>query len=146
MQVADLAGHVLSGRETILLKEIVDTVNNELDLKEVYALRSDVSELAASVEDQKKTMNKEGLPKEAATWEDKIQFLSSFPNLHLEDKVNFKGDGNVMNGTRLQPKNKEIMSPEEGKSQPKLRRSKRVKETNSKMRDYVCQATSATDN
>ncbi|KAD3641337.1 hypothetical protein E3N88_30561 [Mikania micrantha] len=44
------------------------------------------------------------------------------------------------------PKNKEIMSPEEGKSQPKLRRSKRVKETNSKMRDYVCQATSAIDN
>ncbi|KAL8228593.1 hypothetical protein R6Q59_000019 [Mikania micrantha] len=32
--VADLAGHVLSGRETILLKEIVDTINNELDLKE----------------------------------------------------------------------------------------------------------------
>ncbi|KAI7756416.1 hypothetical protein M8C21_010851 [Ambrosia artemisiifolia] len=34
-QVADLAGHVLSGPETSFLREIVDTVYNKLDLKEV---------------------------------------------------------------------------------------------------------------
>ncbi|KAI7729589.1 hypothetical protein M8C21_022007, partial [Ambrosia artemisiifolia] len=34
-QVADLAGHVLSGPETNFLREIVDTVYNKLDLKEV---------------------------------------------------------------------------------------------------------------
>ncbi|KAL8252516.1 hypothetical protein R6Q59_036209 [Mikania micrantha] len=35
MLVADLAGHVLSGPETSFLKEIVDTIYNELDRKEV---------------------------------------------------------------------------------------------------------------
>ncbi|KAL8232439.1 hypothetical protein R6Q57_002217 [Mikania cordata] len=35
MQVADLAGHVLSGPETSFLKEIVDIIYNEFDRKEV---------------------------------------------------------------------------------------------------------------
>ncbi|KAD4179495.1 hypothetical protein E3N88_28086 [Mikania micrantha] len=42
--------------------------------------------------------------------------------------------------------NKEMMSPEEERSQPKLRRSNRAKKVSSKMEDYVCQATSASDN
>ncbi|KAD6454163.1 hypothetical protein E3N88_08869 [Mikania micrantha] len=88
----------------------------------------------------------EGLPKQAATWEDKIQSLRSFPNLHLEDKVKLKGDGNVMKEKILQPNSKEMMSPEEERGQPKLRRSNRAKKVSSKMEDYVCQATSANDN
>ncbi|KAI7729590.1 hypothetical protein M8C21_022008, partial [Ambrosia artemisiifolia] len=35
-EVADLAGHVLLGPETSMLKEIVDTIYNKLDIKDVY--------------------------------------------------------------------------------------------------------------
>ncbi|KAJ0430223.1 putative nucleotidyltransferase, Ribonuclease H [Helianthus annuus] len=38
----------------------------------------------------------EGLSTNQATWEDHHTLLSSFPNLHLGDKVNFKEGGNAM--------------------------------------------------
>ncbi|KAD5803176.1 hypothetical protein E3N88_14536 [Mikania micrantha] len=128
------------------------------------ALRSDVSELATSLEDQKKTMNKVlvqlslltkqskskgtgnyegdtsdgGLPTDAATWEDKQQFLRSFPSFHLEDKVNFKGDGNVVNDTDKQPNSQDLDSPKEENDQPKVRRSKRERKTSNKWKEFVC--------
>ncbi|KAD4888972.1 hypothetical protein E3N88_21045 [Mikania micrantha] len=155
---------------------IRETQNNMSIAQE--ALISDVSTLAESLEDQKKTMNKvlvqlslltkqsklkgvggnegetaavtradqliaqvlvqwEGLPQEEATWEDQTQFYSSFPEMHLEDKVKLKGEGNVMSKSKQQPNNEESRSPDEEKNQPKLRRSNRARKTTKKWEDCV---------
>ncbi|KAD3337161.1 hypothetical protein E3N88_32681 [Mikania micrantha] len=81
---------------------------------------------------------------------DKQQLCRSFPQFHLEDKVNFKGEGNVVKespdsdkSVEPQPNSKKVTSPVATKEEPKLRRSKRVQQPNRKWEDFVCTTTSA---
>ena len=49
----------------------------------------------------------EGLDKQQATWKDIAAIQLAFPNFNLEDKVYFKGEGNLTNmATRGTKENK----------------------------------------
>ncbi|KAH1148528.1 hypothetical protein GYH30_043247 [Glycine max] len=88
---------------------------------------------------QQQLIKWEGLEDDQATWEDTSTIKLTFPDFNLEDKVSFKGEGNVTSAT--------LEGNEEGKGGTKAkrhvanekgeRRSMRVRITNSRLADFV---------
>ena len=88
---------------------------------------------------QQQLIKWEGLEDDEATCEDTSAIKLVFPNFNLEDKVSFKGEGNVTSAA--------VMENEEGKGGTKARRhmeneegerrSMRARITNSGLTDFV---------
>lgn len=88
----------------------------------------------------------EGLAAADATWEDKASIVKSFPTLHLEDKVGFKGGGNVVKqvdpNERMSQEPKETVfdssiDPEKRNVAAAPRKNKRESKIPIKLGDYV---------
>ena len=88
---------------------------------------------------QQQLIKWEGLEDDEATWEDTSAIKLVFPNFNLEDKVSFKGEGNVTSAALVEneegqggTKARRHMANEEGE-----RRSMRARITNSRLTDFV---------
>jgi len=88
---------------------------------------------------QQQLIKWEGLEDDEATWEDTSAIKLVFPNFNLEDKVSFKGEGNVTSAALVEneegqggTKARRHMANEEGE-----RRSMRARITNSGLTDFV---------
>jgi hypothetical protein len=88
----------------------------------------------------------EHCPEAEATWEDYDTLQQKFPQLNLEDKVVFNGDGIVMKQNSLEavtahkgdPRNVSATnSVSDGMQMIGPRRGERIRKTNSKLKDYV---------
>ncbi|CAH9143923.1 unnamed protein product [Cuscuta epithymum] len=81
----------------------------------------------------------EGLEEHEATWEDIKAMQSAFPDFNLEDKVSFKGGGNVTRAVNRE--NAEENDGAQENNQVAInggeRRSTRTKITNTMLKDYV---------